>query len=113
MKQIAILAAIIFSSLSQAGEWVTLEANDLLQVEIMQAGALSSASEGVYFKHRTSFNTTLSCSKKQFVVFTDPKLADRALSVAMFASTTNKILKFYVDGCDQQYLHGKIVMLKS
>jgi hypothetical protein len=112
MKKLAILATALFSTFSQAGEWVTLEAKDFLQVEIAQAGALSFAAEGVYFKHKTTFNTSVSCSKKQFVVITDPKLADRALSVAMFASATSKTLQFYVDGCNNQYLHGKIVMMK-
>lgn len=107
----SLVVGLLMPLFSYAGEWVTLEPQNLMQYEIAQAGALGFANEGLYVRHKTSFSTTLTCAKKEFVVITDQKLADRTLSSLMFATTTNKTVRFYVDGCNNDYLHGKIFML--
>ena len=106
-----IVLSLVFSFNIFAGEWVTLEPQNLADIEVAQAGALSFANEGVYFKRNPSFSTTYTCAKKEFVVITDPKLADRALSAVMFAMASNKTIRFYVDGCNNDYLQGKMFML--
>jgi hypothetical protein len=107
MRKIFLLAIVFLSSKTVAGEWVTLEPENLLQYEVAQQGALSFANEGFYIKHKTKFTTSLTCAKKEFVVFTDPKMIDRALSSLMFAISTNKKMSFYVNGCNNEYIHAK------
>ncbi|HEY0924144.1 hypothetical protein [Rheinheimera pacifica] len=110
MRKFFLLAMILLSPKIIAGEWVTLEPENLLQYEVAQQDALSYANEGLYIRHKTKFTTTLACAKKEFVVFTDPKMIDRALSSLMFAISSNKTLKFYVTGCDNEYIHAKLFM---
>ncbi|MDR6984482.1 hypothetical protein J2X32_003126 [Rheinheimera pacifica] len=101
---------ILLSPTIMAGEWVTLEPENLLQYEIIQQNAFSYANEGLYIKHKTKFTTALACAKKEFVVFTEPKMIDRALSSLMFAISSNKTMRFYVTGCDNEYIHAKVLM---
>lgn len=101
----------LLSIQANAGEWLTLEPQNLAQYEVIQQGAFSFANEGLYIKHKATFTTTQQCTKKEFIAITDPKLADRALSSLMFAIASNKIMRFYVEGCNNEYLQGKIFML--
>ena len=96
-----------------ASEWVTLDPSDLLQVEVYQTGADAGKSEGVYFRAESDFSTTLTCSKKHTVVLTDATIADRALSMGMFAPSSGKTMQFYVTGCDNDHLLGKAVQFKQ
>lgn len=111
MKKCFITILGFLSAPTIAGEWVTLEPENLAQYEVAQQGALSFINEGLYVKHKATFTTTLPCAKKQFVVITDTKLADRALSSLMFAIASKKTMQFYVEGCSNDYLHGKIFIL--
>lgn len=111
LKLLVFITSILLTGFTYAGEWLELKPTDLRQIEIAQEGALSFASEGVYFVHNGEYPTTLSCSKKAYVVITDQKLIDRSYSGALFAIASGKTLKFYVDGCDNGYIHAKIFML--
>lgn len=111
MKLFCGLLLLLLTPSLLASEWVTLEPEDFSQYEISQANALGFASEGLYIKHKSGFATSLTCAKKEFVVITDPKLADRALTSLLFAMTTQKTMRFYVDGCSNNYLHAKMLML--
>jgi hypothetical protein len=111
MKKAVFLILGFLSFPTIAGEWVTLEPQNLAQYEVTQQGALSFANEGLYIKHKAVFTTTSSCAKKEFLAITDTKLADRALSSLMFAIASNKTMRFYVEGCNNDYIQAKMFML--
>ncbi len=113
MKQIFIIILFFSTSFSFAGEWVELTPANFLQLEIVEHDAFSFADGGVYVKHKTQFpfSTSVTCSKKQFVAFIDPKLADRALSVIMMAIATSKTIKLYVNGCTHDYPRATVITL--
>lgn len=113
MKTVLTTIFLFLAPLSYSGEWVELIPSNFGQLEIVEANTHAFAAEGVYIKHRTaySFSTSITCSKKQFVAFIEPKLADRALSVIMMAIATSKTVKFYVDGCTNDYPKATSIML--
>jgi len=107
-KTLSTISFIFVSSGAFSAEWI--EAN-LNQIEIAGAGVL----EGLYFAKDSPYQTSFSCSLNRYIsIRGDQKLADRALSLALYAKTTPAKLKIYVVGCDAQgYLEGKQVMLSS
>lgn len=90
-------------------EWLTLTPQSLAQYEIVGPNALGE--EGLYVKHVSSFPTSLGCTKNQFIIITDPKLADRVLSSIMFSIASNKTMKFYADSCKNNIPHASMFML--
>ncbi|HEY8939621.1 MAG TPA: hypothetical protein VIM59_05520 [Cellvibrio sp.] len=97
MKSIFLILTIFASFSAIAGEWITLTPENYNGFQIAQANNSANQPEGLYVSFKSSFSTTSTCTRKDFVVITDPKLADRALSTLMFAQATAKSLKFYVD----------------
>ncbi|WP_010381725.1 hypothetical protein [Pseudoalteromonas rubra] len=114
MKKI-ILVLMLLPGWVSGGEWVELAPNDLLQYELIQKNAFSFADEGLYVRHKSRFTfaNQLQCSKKEFIVFTDEKMADRALSSLLFAMSTSRTLKFYVNGCTNDYPLAVSIMVKN
>lgn len=103
MKKIFVLT-LFLTTVANADEWVVLNPADLLQYEVIQPNVYSYAAEGLYIKHKTTFlMPNVSCSKKNFVAFTNEKLADRALSSLLFAIASNKTMKFFIQGCTNDY----------
>lgn len=113
MRKLFSILLIGFANSAYSGEWVELIPSNFEQLEIVEKNSFSFADEGVYIKHKGeySFSSTVSCSKKQFVAFVEPKLADRALSVAMMAIATSKTMRFYVNGCTQDYPKAVSIIL--
>lgn len=114
MNKLLSIILLAIATCASAGEWVELTPANFGQLEIVEQNSFSFADEGVYIKHLTEypFSSSVNCSKKQFVAFVEPKLADRALSVVMMAVATSKTIKFYVDGCTQGYPKAVSIMLK-
>lgn len=105
-------ATMAFASTSLAsappGSWVTAS---LDQIELTPAQGWFTG-EGVWFASITPYQTQFDCSNSRYIVIYDSKLADRTLSVALYAKSTGGTVKIYVTGCDSQgYLVGKSVML--
>lgn len=111
MKALLLAGSIFFSTYAAAGEWVTLTAQNLADIETIQAGAMSFAAEGVYFRHKGTFTASENCARKDYIAILDPKLADRAYSAGLFAMASNKTLLFWVDGCTNNYLLAKGIMI--
>ncbi|MEW4368014.1 hypothetical protein [Aliikangiella maris] len=113
MKKYIFMFLVIIIGKLEAAEWVTLAPADLMQLEVIDSGVHSFAEEGVYVKHKSEFplSNSVTCSKKQFVAFVNPKLADRAMSAMMYAMSSSKTIKFYVDGCSNDYPLAKSFML--
>lgn len=111
MKFSITLFLVALSTVSNAGEWVSVRASDILQYEVSKQNGAGMFDEGLYIKHRSSFTTTVDCPKKEFVLIKDQKLADRALSSLMYATATNKSMQFFVEGCNQGYLSASIFMV--
>lgn len=111
MKVFSIFLFAILSTASVAGEWVSVRASDILQYEVSKQNGAGMFDEGLYIKHRSSFTTAVDCPKKDFVLIKDQKLADRAMSSLMYATATNKSMQFFVEGCNQGYLHATIFMV--
>ncbi|WP_158467515.1 hypothetical protein [Rheinheimera nanhaiensis] len=113
MRKLISILIVVFATSAYSGEWVELPPANFGQLEIVEQNTFSFADEGVYIKHKSEypFSSSLSCSKKQFVAFVEPKLADRALSVVMMAIATSKTVKFYVDGCTHDYPKAVSIML--
>lgn len=102
------LSLLLISSVCSA-EWLTLTPENLAQYEVVGPNTLSE--EGLYIKHVSSFTTSLSCTKNQFLIITDPKLADRVLSSLMFSIASNKTVKFYASTCKNNIPHATMFML--
>lgn len=111
MKVVAMFFLLMLSTSGSAGEWVAVRNGDILQYEVSKQNAAGMFDEGLYIKHRSSFTTNVDCPKKDFVLIKDQKLADRAMSSLMYAAATNKSMQFYVEGCNQGYLHATIFMV--
>jgi hypothetical protein len=111
MKILLLMITMFISSSAMAGAWISISPSEIENIELWQSNTNSTVNEGVYFRHKSQFSSSESCSNKSFIVVTDPKLADRALSVAIFAISTNKSIKLWVAGCDNAYLHATAVMI--
>ena len=111
MAKLLIILFLIFSPYSYAAQWITLDSDSLAQIEVIEQGVHSFAEEGVYFKAKESLSVTLDCSKKEFLAIIDEKMADRALSLFMYAMSTGKSVSFYVDSCTNEYPRARSVML--
>ena len=99
--------ALIYGTNALSAQWIELH---LGQIEIL--AETDSHREGVYFAKPTSYASQFSCSKDRYVVIRESKLADRAMSLALYAKSSNLSLKAYVVGCDSKcYLDGRSVML--
>ncbi|KZN48587.1 hypothetical protein N474_24815 [Pseudoalteromonas luteoviolacea CPMOR-2] len=114
MKKIAFLL-IFLSGWVRAGEWVEFAPSDLLQYELVQSNAFSFAEEGLYIRHKSAFTfaNQVQCSRKEFIVITDAKLTDRALSSLLFAMSTSRTIKLYVKGCTKDYPLAVGIMVKN
>ena len=89
-------------------EWV--EAN-LNQIELTPANG-GDVPEGIWFASPTPYVTSLTCSNNRYISVKDTKLADRTLSIALYAKATSARVRVYVTGCDSQgYLNGIQTML--
>jgi hypothetical protein len=111
MKKYLTVLLISLSSACWSGEWIHV-GNNLRQIEVAQAESMPSANEGVYFMGNAPFVTQQGCTKSLYITIADEKLADRALSMGMFAIASDKTLKVYVDGCDaNNYILGKVVLI--
>lgn len=108
MKKTIILPILFAASFNcLAAEWI--EAN-LNQIELAGAGV----TEGVYFAKDTPYQTSYTCPNSRYIVVKETKMADRTLSLALYAKSTSSKLRIYITGCDAQgYLNGVQSMLVS
>ena len=111
LKMFAISILFLVAPHTNAAQWFTLNSDSLKQIELIEEGVHSFAEEGVYFKATEDFPVALDCSKKDFVAIVDEKMADRALSLIMYAISTGKSVQFYVDSCTNEYPRARSVML--
>lgn len=111
MKKLLLIGSLFLSSYVTAGQWVTLTPENIADIETIQAGAMSFAAEGVYFKHVSTFATAENCARKDYIAILDPKLADRAYAAGLYAMATKKTLLLWVDGCTNSYLLAKGIMI--
>ncbi|MCG9599250.1 hypothetical protein L1D15_21405 [Vibrio sp. Isolate25] len=111
MKLVTTILLLLVSANVLSAEWISLEPKDNEGVEVFPSNFSSGIAAGVYFVHKSSFVSSETCSTKKFVAITDPKLADQALSIGMFALASNKTITLWVDGCSNNYLHGKAIKI--
>ena len=113
MNKLLPIILLAITTFANAGEWVELTPANFGELQILD-NSFSFADEGVYIKHLTEYpySSNVNCSKKQFVAFVEPKLADQALSVVMMARATSKTVRFYVDGCTRDYPKAHSILLK-
>ncbi|MCE9687759.1 hypothetical protein LZP73_16380 [Shewanella sp. AS16] len=109
MKIVIATLSLLMSANALSAGWISLEPKDNAGVEVFPSNFSSGIAAGVYFVHKSTFVSSETCSSKQFVAITDPKLADQTLSIGMFALASNKTIKLWVDGCSNNYLHGKAI----
>lgn len=64
---------------------------NLNQIELAGAGA----TEGICFANPTPYQTSYTCAKARYLVVKETKLADRALSLALYAKSTQIKLRIY------------------
>ncbi|RYY73348.1 MAG: hypothetical protein EOO52_18275 [Gammaproteobacteria bacterium] len=108
-----LIAAVIFSiSLISfpvfSGEWLDVNLN---QIELTPTNGGNYA-EGIWFSSPTPYATSLTCANNRYITIKDTKLADRTLSIALYAKATSAKIRVYVNGCDSQgYLNGIQSML--
>lgn len=106
MKICIALLFTMFAHSSVAGEWLNA---DLNQIE-----AAAGSIEGIYFAKPAPYVTTYTCVKNRYIVIKEQKLADRTLSLALYAKSTGIRLRIYVEGCDALgHLNGTQVMLET
>lgn len=107
MKKVLWLSLMFIANNVIAGEWVEASLN---QIELAGTGT----TEGVYFAKDAPYQTSFTCTKNTYISVKDTKLADRTLSLALYAKSTSAKLKIYVTGCDAQgYINGVQAMLLS
>lgn len=108
--RVVLIASLLISSTSAySAEWIELNLN---QIEV--APSTDANGESIYFYNPTKYVSQYSCSKGNYISIKEAKLADRALSLALYAKSTGETLKAYVKGCDSNgHLDGANLMLKS
>jgi hypothetical protein len=112
-KIICLLAAILGSENSWAGQWVTVNPGDISSIQITQPTNSAGQTEGLYIalKSEVTGEAASYCSRKDFVVITDTKLIDRAFSAYLFAAASQKTILFYLDGVGKCAYNGPIATI--
>jgi len=112
VKAVLLAAGFLFAGLSQAGAppgaWVVVSL-DHIEITPSQGWFVH---EGVWFVNPTPHQTQFNCTKSIYVGIADTTMANRALSVALYAKSSGGAMKVYVTGCDSEGgLIGSSVML--
>lgn len=99
-KLISVTCLSLVSSVSMAAQWLELTSASIESIQIAQTGNSNASPEGLYIVLKTDLTGEAAtyCTRKNFVAITDPKLIDRAYSGLLFALSTQKTVKFYIDG---------------
>lgn len=97
MLRIFLLLAIFVMHNSKAAEWINIPVSNIGSFQIVKANNPAGQPAGFYLANKGNFATTSICSRKDFIVITDPEFAEQALSVVMFAIGAQKNLSFYID----------------
>jgi hypothetical protein len=106
MKFFLFIVFSLCSLVANSAEWIDINLN---QIEVT---APAAGGEGLFFAKDTPYVTSFSCPSNRYVVIRDQKLADRAISMALYAKSTSGKLRVYVSGCDSQgVISGVGVML--
>lgn len=96
-----------------AGQWVVLNTSDIGNIQVIQAGNSTSAPEGLYISLKNDITGEAStyCSRRNFLVITDPKLVDKVYAGLLFGIATQKTLQFWADGANKCVMNIPLVTM--
>lgn len=99
MRLISILILTFFASISNAAQWVNVSPSNIDSVQIVGLGNSNGQTVGVYVGLTSEIpGAYCTSSNKSVFVITDPRLMDQAYSGLMFALSTDRTIRFYLDG---------------
>lgn len=112
-KILYLLTLALASKASLAGQWITVHPTDVSAIQITHSENAAAQPEGLYIALKTNITGEAAsyCQRRDFLVITNPKLIDRAYSGYMFALTTQKSMKFYVNGIGQCAYSGPVATM--
>ena len=110
MKKYILLVLLVISNYCASAQWVTVNPTDIDAIQYSQSINAASAAEGIYviLKFNITGDAATFCPRKDFIIITDQKLADRFHSVLLFSISTQKTIKFYLDGPGKCAYNGPI-----
>mgnify|MGYP000170239097 CR=1 FL=1 len=100
MRLISIIVLTFFASVSNAAQWVNVSTANIGSVQIAGLGNSHGQTVGLYVGLTSAMTGPAAtyCDENAYFVITDPKLMDQAYSGVMFALSTDRTIRFYLDG---------------
>lgn len=112
-KLVFLVAAILISKTSLGSQWVTINPENLDSVQIAQTGNSANQAAGLYIglQNDITGEAATYCSRKDFLVITDPGFVDRAYSIELLAISTSRTFKLLADAQGNCAYNGPVATI--
>jgi hypothetical protein len=113
MNRLLMVVLLGASSFSFSAQWVSINSSDIDSIQWAQSTNSAAQNEGLYIalKNEIVGEAASYCSRKNFIVVTDAKLADRVYSSVLYAMSTQKQIRLYLDGSGKCAYNGPIATI--
>lgn len=112
-KELISTLLLSLSGFAFSSQWVSINPSDIDYIQWAQSTNSAAQNEGLYIalKNEIVGEVASYCSRKNFIVITDAKLADRVYSSVLYAMSTQKQIRLYWDGSGKCAYNGPIATI--
>lgn len=113
MRKFLFILLMFLPGLSFAAQWIELGVSDIDNIQLVQQNNSHGSQEGLYIALKSDITGEAGtyCPRKDFLVITDSKLIDRVYAGLMYAATTQKTVRFYINGAGSCVMNGPLVAM--
>ena len=114
MKYLAIFLLITISQLTNSATWFDVSSENLGAIQIAKGSNSHGQTEGLYLGIKAggiSGEAATYCTRKDFLVVTDPELVELTYSGLLFALATNRTIRFYLNGANSCVEDGPLATM--